>query len=66
MHLNIVLSIWIISFVMYIFSALILCGLLQKSFLKVAPQKRNQEGLSQVIVEVTDPQTSVNPLKTSG
>ena len=38
----------------------------EQSFLKVAPQKRNQEGLSQVIVEVKDPQTSVNPLKTSG
>ena len=38
----------------------------EQPFLKVAPQKRNQEGLSQVVVEATDPQTSVNPLRNSG
>lgn len=37
----------------------------EQSFLKVAPQKRNQEGLSQVVVEVTDPQTLVNPIRNS-
>ena len=38
----------------------------EQLFLKVAPKKRNQEGLSQVVVEATDPQTSVNPLRNSG
>jgi hypothetical protein len=37
----------------------------EQPLLKVAPQKINQEGLSQVVVAATDPQTSVNALRNS-